>query len=115
MIRWSYSGIRPLYDDGASKAQEATRDYVLKLDRRDGGAPLLSVFGGKITTARKLAESAMEKVAPFFPAMGRPWSAAAPRPGGAERVAAVGQALARHGGPDPLPRDQPERPGVCVQ
>jgi glycerol-3-phosphate dehydrogenase len=81
-IRWSYSGIRPLYDDGASKAQEATRDYVLKLDRPEGGAPLLSVFGGKITTFRKLAEAALEKIQPFFPGMGRPWTAGASLPGG---------------------------------
>ena len=74
-LRWAYSGIRPLYDDGASKAQEATRDYVLKLDQPEGGAPLLSVFGGKITTFRKLAESAMEKIEPFFPQMGKPWTA----------------------------------------
>jgi glycerol-3-phosphate dehydrogenase len=94
MIRWSYSGIRPLYDDGASKAQEATRDYVLKLDRPEGGAPLLSVFGGKITTARKLAESAMEKIAPFFPAMGRPWTASARLPGGDFACAEVEQRIA---------------------
>jgi len=81
-VRWAYSGIRPLYDDGASKAQEATRDYVLKLDHPEGGAPLLSVFGGKITTFRKLAESAMEKIAPFFPAMGKPWTSTASMPGG---------------------------------
>ena len=81
-VRWAYSGIRPLYDDGASKAQEATRDYVLKLDHPDGGAPLLSVFGGKITTFRKLAESAMEKIEPFFPAMGKPWTQSASLPGG---------------------------------
>jgi glycerol-3-phosphate dehydrogenase len=81
MVRWSYSGIRPLYNDGASKAQEATRDYVLKLDG-DGEAPLLSVFGGKITTFRKLAEAALEKLQPFFPAMGKPWTAAAHLPGG---------------------------------
>ena len=79
-VRWTYSGIRPLYDDGASKAQEATRDYVLKLDA--AGAPLLSVFGGKITTCRKLAESVMEKIAPYFPAAGKPWTAGAPLPGG---------------------------------
>ncbi len=81
-VRWSYSGIRPLYDDGASKAQEATRDYVLKLDQQEGGAPLLSVFGGKITTFRKLAESAMEKIQPFFPQMGKPWTVSAKLPGG---------------------------------
>ena len=82
MVRWSYSGIRPLYDDGASKAQEATRDYVLKLDNGNGHAPLLSVFGGKITTFRRLAEAALEKLAPFFPGMGLPWTATASLPGG---------------------------------
>jgi glycerol-3-phosphate dehydrogenase len=81
-VRWSYSGIRPLYDDGASKAQEATRDYVLKLDHNDGQAPLLSVFGGKITTARKLAESVMAEMKGFFPAMGPQWTATATLPGG---------------------------------
>ncbi len=81
-MRWSYSGVRPLYDDGASKAQEATRDYVLKLDARPGEAPLLSIFGGKITTYRKLAETALEKIQPFFPAMGRPWTAGEALPGG---------------------------------
>ena len=81
-VRWSYSGIRPLYDDGASKAQEATRDYVLKLNGADGEAPLLSVFGGKITTSRKLAEAVMEKIAPYFPAAGKPWTAGAALPGG---------------------------------
>ncbi len=82
MIRWSYSGIRPLYDDGASRAQEATRDYVLKLEGGDTQAPLLSVFGGKITTFRKLAEAALEKLAPHFPAMTKPWTAGAALPGG---------------------------------
>jgi glycerol-3-phosphate dehydrogenase len=93
---WAYSGIRPLYDDGASKAQEATRDYVLKLDHPEGGAPLLSVFGGKITTFRKLAESAMEKVEPFFPGLRGSWTADAALPGGdfpyaevEERIAAL--------------------------
>ena len=55
---------------------------MLKLDDRQGGAPLLSVFGGKITTARKLAESALEKMQPFFPQMGKPWTASAALPGG---------------------------------
>ena len=97
-VRWAYSGIRPLYDDGASKAQEATRDYVLKLDHPDGGAPLLSVFGGKITTFRKLAESAMDKIEPFFPKMGKPWTKSAALPGGdfpfadvESRIADLGQ------------------------
>jgi len=82
MIRWSYAGIRPLYDDGASDAQSATRDYVLKLEGEAGGPQMLSVFGGKITTSRKLAEAALAKAAPFFPAMKGPWTAGAKLPGG---------------------------------
>ncbi len=82
MVRWSYSGIRPLYDDGASSAQEATREYVLKLDKPDDQAPLLSVFGGKITTHRKLAEHALEKLVPFFPQAKAVWTAGAKLPGG---------------------------------
>jgi glycerol-3-phosphate dehydrogenase len=81
-VRWAYSGIRPLYDDGASKAQEATRDYVLKLDRPEGQPPVLSVFGGKITTARKLAESVMDEIKPFFPQMKGSWTASGTLPGG---------------------------------
>ncbi len=81
-VRWAYSGIRPLYDDGASKAQEATRDYVLKLDHKPGEAPLLSIFGGKITTARKLAESALKELQVFFPAMTAPWTHQGHLPGG---------------------------------
>lgn len=79
-IVWTYSGVRPLYDDGAKSATAATRDYVLSLD--SDGAPLLSVFGGKITTYRKLAEAALEKLAPAFPEAGGPWTAGAPLPGG---------------------------------
>jgi glycerol-3-phosphate dehydrogenase len=81
-VRWTYSGIRPLYDDGASKAQEATRDYVLKFEAPPGEAPLLSIFGGKITTFRKLAETALEKIVPLFPSAGKPWTAASSLPGG---------------------------------
>jgi glycerol-3-phosphate dehydrogenase len=93
-VRWAYSGIRPLYDDGASKAQEATRDYVLKLNHEPGQAPLLSVFGGKITTARKLAESALKELQVFFPAMTGTWTAAAHLPGGDVPVEAVDQRVA---------------------
>ena len=82
MVRWSYSGIRPLYDDGASKAQEATREYVLKLEAPDNQPPLLSVFGGKITTFRKLAEAVMEKIEPYFPQIKPQWTAGAALPGG---------------------------------
>ncbi len=94
MVRWSYSGIRPLYDDGASKAQEATRDYVLKLEMHAGKAPLLSVFGGKITTSRKLAEAALEKLQPFFPQMREPWTAGAKLPGGEFAYAETGRIIA---------------------
>ncbi|MCF6232446.1 MAG: glycerol-3-phosphate dehydrogenase [Rhodobacteraceae bacterium] len=80
-IVWTYSGVRPLYDDGASSASAATRDYVLSMDVSDG-APLLSVFGGKITTYRKLAESVMAKMAAVFPEMSGEWTATAPLPGG---------------------------------
>ncbi len=82
MIRWSYSGVRPLYDDGASDAKSATRDYVLKLEGETGQAPMLSVFGGKITTSRKLAEAALAKLVPFFPKAKAPWTASAKFPGG---------------------------------
>jgi glycerol-3-phosphate dehydrogenase len=80
-VVWSYAGVRPLYDDGASKAQEATRDYVLELDATSGKPPLLSVFGGKITTFRRLAEAALDKLSPHLP-MGPSWTAAASLPGG---------------------------------
>ncbi|SDB72698.1 glycerol-3-phosphate dehydrogenase [Belnapia rosea] len=81
-VVWSYSGVRPLYDDGASRAQEATRDYVLKMDEAEGEAPLLSVFGGKITTYRRLAEAAMAKLAPHFTGMRPAWTAQSSLPGG---------------------------------
>ncbi|WP_104492793.1 glycerol-3-phosphate dehydrogenase [Paracoccus denitrificans] len=79
-VVWTYSGVRPLYDDGAKSATAATRDYVLSL--HDEGAPLLNVFGGKITTYRRLAESALAKLAPFFPQAGGDWTARVPLPGG---------------------------------
>ncbi len=75
-VVWRYAGVRPLYDDGADNPSAITRDYVLKLDR--AGAPLLSVFGGKITTYRRLAEEALE----LLEAPPRPWTATAPLPGG---------------------------------
>ncbi|MCB1445454.1 MAG: glycerol-3-phosphate dehydrogenase, partial [Rhizobiaceae bacterium] len=79
---WSYSGVRPLYDDGASKAQEATRDYVLKAEGGPGEPQLINVFGGKITTYRRLAESMMEKIEGVLGARGKPWTADAILPGG---------------------------------
>jgi glycerol-3-phosphate dehydrogenase len=77
----SWSGVRPLYDDGASEARAVTRDYVLELD--DEGPPLLSVFGGKITTARRLAEEAMGKLAPALGISTHPVTRARVFPGGA--------------------------------
>ena len=79
-IVWTYSGVRPLYDDGAMSATAATRDYVLSVD--DSGPPILSVFGGKITTYRKLAEGAMKKLKPYFDGMPGDWTAGVPLPGG---------------------------------
>ena len=73
--------MRPLYDDGAKSATAATRDYVLKLND-EGGAPLLNVFGGKITTYRKLAEAAMARITPFFEDAGGNWTAGVALPGG---------------------------------
>jgi glycerol-3-phosphate dehydrogenase len=81
-IRGTYSGVRPLYDDGTGKPQEATRDYELKLGEGRDGPPVLSIFGGKITTYRKLSEQAVEKFRWLFPQMGGPWTNSAPLPGG---------------------------------
>ncbi|MEJ6398794.1 glycerol-3-phosphate dehydrogenase [Yoonia sp. 208BN28-4] len=78
-VIWTYSGVRPLYDDGAKSATAATRDYVLSMD--DNGAPLLNVFGGKITTYRKLAENALKKLTPLIGG-GEPWTAGVAMPGG---------------------------------
>jgi glycerol-3-phosphate dehydrogenase len=97
-IVWRYAGVRPLRDDGAHKAQEATRDYVLELE---GNPPLLSVFGGKITTHRRLAEAAMARLAPFFPGLRGDWTVSATLPGGDfpwDGVAALCQAMSRRYG-----------------
>jgi glycerol-3-phosphate dehydrogenase len=74
--------VRPLFDDGASKASEVSRDYALELDRHDGRPPLLSIYGGKLTTYRKLAERALDMLTPVFPSMGPPWTAEGALPGG---------------------------------
>ena len=88
-VVWTYSGVRPLYDDGAASATAATRDYVLQLDTN--GAPLLNVFGGKITTYRKLSQQVLAKIAPDSKA----WTAGVPLPGGDFPVDGV-QALIDH-------------------
>jgi glycerol-3-phosphate dehydrogenase len=82
---WAYSGVRPLYDDGASEAKAATRDYVLEVDETSGLAPQLSIFGGKITTYRKLAESVLDRLGKHLPgdsATKKGWTATEPLPGG---------------------------------
>jgi len=78
---WSFSGVRALYDDGSKNPEDVTRDYELVLDRKTDLAPLLTVYGGKITTHRKLAEAAMDKMGAFF--KNRPaWTAGSTLPGG---------------------------------
>ncbi|HEY6025108.1 MAG TPA: glycerol-3-phosphate dehydrogenase [Pseudolabrys sp.] len=78
---WSFSGVRALYDDGADKPEDVTRDYELVLDKRVGEAPLLTIYGGKITTHRKLAEAAMARIGALFEAL-PPWTASSRLPGG---------------------------------
>jgi glycerol-3-phosphate dehydrogenase len=82
-VIWTFSGVRPLYDDGASDPSAITRDYVFKLDRGEGGgAAALSIYGGKITTYRKLAEHALDELAPFLQPMKPRWTEHAVLPGG---------------------------------
>lgn len=77
----SFSGVRPLFDDGKGNPSAVTRDYVFDLDET-GGAPLLNIFGGKITTYRELAERGLRQIRHIFPQMGGDWTATAPLPGG---------------------------------
>jgi glycerol-3-phosphate dehydrogenase len=80
---WSYAGVRPLYDDGAAgSAQEATRDYVLRLQDSEGQPPLVNIFGGKLTTFRRLSESVMKMVEQTLGKRGPQWTASAKLPGG---------------------------------
>ena len=83
-VAWTYSGVRPLYDDGASEAKAATRDYVFDVDETPGLAPQLSIFGGKITTYRRLAEAVLERLGAYWPeaAAKKGWTGRAPLPGG---------------------------------
>ncbi len=83
-IVWTYSGVRPLYDDGDADPSTVTRDYVLKVDAGANAAepPVLSVYGGKLTTYRKLAEAALSALRPYFPAMKPAWTARDVLPGG---------------------------------
>ncbi len=106
-VVWSYSGVRPLYDDGTSDPSAVTRDYVLKLDALEGApgterAPVLSIYGGKITTYRKLAEAALAELAPHFPGMKPGWTASEALPGGdlpgGDRAAFLAALCARYPG-----------------
>jgi glycerol-3-phosphate dehydrogenase len=81
-VVWSYAGVRPLYDDGATDPSKITRDYVLKLDHAGGKAPLVTIFGGKITTYRCLAEETLHRLAPFYPGMRGAWTSTEALPGG---------------------------------
>ncbi|UUX50650.1 glycerol-3-phosphate dehydrogenase [Nisaea acidiphila] len=81
-IVWTYSGVRPLFDDGASKAQEATRDYVLREEGDPATGVLVNIFGGKLTTYRRLANSVMAKIEAVLGAKGPVWSGTEPLPGG---------------------------------
>ncbi|WP_208644497.1 glycerol-3-phosphate dehydrogenase [Pseudomonas reidholzensis] len=99
-ILHTYSGVRPLCNDESDNPSAVTRDYTLALSAGDAQAPLLSVFGGKLTTYRKLAESAMAELKPYFTQMRGSWTASAPLPGGEDMSTAqalVDTLLARHG------------------
>ena len=80
-VLYSFSGVRPLFDDGKGNPSAVTRDYVFDLDET-GGAPLLNIFGGKITTFRELAERGLDRLKHIFPQMGGGWTENAPLPGG---------------------------------
>ncbi|SEM73152.1 homodimeric glycerol 3-phosphate dehydrogenase (quinone) [Loktanella fryxellensis] len=92
-VVWSYSGVRPLYDAGGGSATAATRDYTLKLDD-SAGAPALHVFGGKITTYRRLAEGALEKIGQRLPLRQGAWTAGVALPGGDFPVGDVDRLIA---------------------
>ena len=97
-VRWRYAGVRPLYDDGSADPSAVTRDYTLRIDDAERRAPVLSVFGGKITTYRHLAEQALKKLGPYFPGMKGAWTAGVALPGSAfaDRGAARDELLQRY-------------------
>ncbi|MEQ1543324.1 MAG: FAD-dependent oxidoreductase, partial [Novosphingobium sp.] len=110
-VVWTYSGVRPLIDDGSGRPEAATRGYRLELSDPAEGAPLLSVYGGKITTYRHLAEEAVDRLAPRVPALSGPaWTATRPLPGGdfgTDGLEALKGALARdHPDLDPATVDR---------
>ena len=81
-VVWTYSGVRPLCEDESDSPQAITRDYTMELDAQQGQAPLLSIFGGKLTTYRKLGEAAVDKLVGYFPEAGPKWTAESVLPGG---------------------------------
>lgn len=97
-IVWRFAGVRALADDGARNASAISRDYRLDLVQSGSEPALLTIVGGKITTFRSLAEAALARLAPYFPGMGRAWTAHAPLPGGDlgdGGLASFGEALSR--------------------
>lgn len=108
-IVWAYSGVRPLYDDGASAAQEATRDYVLKLDGDAASGAVLNIFGGKLTTSRRLAESVLEKIEGVLGKKGPAWTAKSTLPGGDFGVKSFDAEVRRLG------LDYPGLPGTLLR
>jgi len=116
-VVWKYAGVRPLYDDGSPDASSVTRDYTLRVDDDAGASPVLSVFGGKITTYRRLAEHAMERLAPYFPGMRGAWTANVPLAGsefgGRTRMQARDEFFARFPRiPEPVKRPIFRRHGI---
>jgi glycerol-3-phosphate dehydrogenase len=99
-VVWKYAGVRPLYDDGTADPSAVTRDYTLRVDDEAGRAPVLSVFGGKITTFRRLAEQAMDKLSRYFPGLKPAWTDRVPISGsdfgGVARVEARDAFFASH-------------------
>jgi glycerol-3-phosphate dehydrogenase len=90
---WSFAGVRALYDDGADRPEDVTRDYTLGLDEAHGEAPLLTIYGGKITTHRRLAEAVLSRLGHFFQ-MRPPWTANSTLPGGDFPVGGIGALVA---------------------
>ncbi|SFV36512.1 glycerol-3-phosphate dehydrogenase [Devosia crocina] len=108
-IAWTYSGVRPLFDDGASAAQEATRDYVLKLEGDKASGAVINVFGGKLTTSRRLAESVLEKVEEVLGHRNPAWTKVSTLPGGDFGPLSFDAEVRRLG------LDYPELPGTLLR
>jgi glycerol-3-phosphate dehydrogenase len=107
-VVWSYAGVRPLFGDDEQDLSAITRDYEIDLDTADG-APALTVYGGKITTYRRLAEHALHELEPYFPNMGPSWTESAHLPGGNMPADGVGVLV------DHLERDYPGLPRSLLE